>query len=56
MWFQAAETGAESTVGMRAQAGRASYVSGDHLTQADPGAKGVAIILRAVSDAVKNKN
>ncbi|XP_064602433.1 triokinase/FMN cyclase-like [Liolophura sinensis] len=52
---EAAEAGAKTTVGMRAQAGRASYVSGDHLTQADPGASGVAIILRAASDTLKNR-
>ncbi len=41
--------GAEATTGMKAKAGRASYVSAANLTSPDPGAKGVAIWMRAVA-------
>ena len=39
-----------STQTMRAQAGRASYVSPDRLQNPDPGAKAVALWLRAICD------
>ena len=46
--FQAAEKAAEATTKMAAQAGRASYVSSDLLTQPDPGAVAVATWMKAV--------
>ncbi|KAL8585787.1 hypothetical protein ACOMHN_037350 [Nucella lapillus] len=45
---QAAEQAAAATVTMQAQAGRASYVSADLLTQPDPGAVAVATWMKAV--------
>lgn len=38
---------------MRANVGRASYVAKVNLTQPDPGAKAVAIWMRAVLEAFK---
>ena len=46
--LQAAETAAEATTKMPAQAGRASYVSPDLLTQPDPGAVAVVTWMKAV--------
>ncbi|KAK7103123.1 triokinase/FMN cyclase-like [Littorina saxatilis] len=45
---KAAETAAEATTKMAAQAGRASYVSANLLTQPDPGAVAVVIWMKAV--------
>ncbi|XP_078593850.1 triokinase/FMN cyclase-like isoform X1 [Branchiostoma floridae x Branchiostoma japonicum] len=50
---KAAETSAQATASMPARAGRASYVSPDQLTQPDPGAMAIAIIIRATHDALK---
>ncbi|CAI9730654.1 FMN cyclase-like isoform X1 [Octopus vulgaris] len=47
---EAAESGAEATKSMSAQAGRASYVSSELLDRPDPGAVGVALWLRAILD------
>lgn len=47
-----AEEGAQGTVPMMAQKGRASYLSQRSQGHIDPGAKAVAIILRAISDAL----
>lgn len=51
---QAAEKRAEETATMKAKAGRASYVSTDHLKQPDPGATAVAVWLRAILDALQS--
>ncbi|XP_053373186.1 triokinase/FMN cyclase-like isoform X1 [Mercenaria mercenaria] len=45
---KAGESAAESTKDMKARAGRASYVSADLLTKADPGAMAVAVWLKAI--------
>ncbi|XP_035696381.1 triokinase/FMN cyclase-like [Branchiostoma floridae] len=50
---KAAEKSAQATASMPARAGRASYVSADQLTQPDPGATAIAIIIRATHDALK---
>ncbi|XP_041926959.1 triokinase/FMN cyclase [Alosa sapidissima] len=47
-----AKAGADSTKSLSAQAGRASYIAAEHLTQPDPGAVAVAAILRAVYEAL----
>ncbi|KAI4365805.1 hypothetical protein MLD38_021760 [Melastoma candidum] len=53
---EAASTGAESTKHMQAQAGRASYVSGENLsTVPDPGAMAVAAWYRAAATAIQEK-
>ncbi|XP_033735485.1 triokinase/FMN cyclase-like isoform X1 [Pecten maximus] len=49
---EAAEKSAEETAKMKAQAGRASYVSADHLKNPDPGARAVALWMRAVLEAL----
>ena len=49
--FQAAVTGAAATVNMNARAGRASYVHPSQLVQPDPGARAVAIWLKAIYSA-----
>jgi DAK2 domain len=46
---QAARIEAERTAGMKAKAGRASYVSDDLLTRPDAGATGCAIWMSAIS-------
>ncbi|XP_055053504.1 triokinase/FMN cyclase [Misgurnus anguillicaudatus] len=51
-----ADLGAESTRSLAARAGRASYVSSEHLTQPDPGAMAVALILKAVLNALKGES
>ena len=51
-FFQAAENGAQDTVAMTAQAGRASYVSRDQLTQRDPGAQAVAVWINALAQSI----
>ena len=51
--LQAAEQAAVSTAEMTARAGRASYVSREHLTQPDPGAHAVGIWMRATYEAMK---
>ena len=38
---------------MKAKAGRASYVSSDHLTQVDPGAHAVGIWMKAAYNALQ---
>jgi len=53
---EAAEEGAASTAGMKASAGRASYVASEELTLADPGAHAVGIIFRAIYEAFKKHN
>lgn len=50
---KAAETMAQKTAGMKARAGRASYVSQDRLVHPDPGAVAVAIWLKAVHQALQ---
>lgn len=50
---ETSETGAASTTGMSARAGRASYVHGDHLSQPDPGAVAFSLWFRAVYEAMK---
>ena len=52
--LQAAERAAQATAGMKARAGRASYVSSEHLTNPDPGAHAVAVWMRAVYEACKS--
>ena len=48
----AGEAGVEATMGMGAEAGRSSYVPVEVLrTVPDPGAKGVAVWLRALADS-----
>ncbi|XP_071079240.1 triokinase/FMN cyclase-like [Haliotis cracherodii] len=47
---QAAQQGADATAGMKAGAGRASYVEASRLTQPDPGAVSVTIWLKAALD------
>ena len=37
---------------MTAKAGRASYVSSEHLTQPDPGAVAVTVVLEAVENSL----
>lgn len=49
---EAARTGAEATVTMKARAGRASYVHESQLTQQDPGARAVAVWMEALSAAL----
>ena len=51
--LQAAKSGAEATIKMKAKAGRASYVHVSQLTQKDPGAEAVAVWLEAVYDKLK---
>ncbi|XP_060070600.1 triokinase/FMN cyclase-like isoform X4 [Ylistrum balloti] len=51
---EAAEKSAEETAKMKAQAGRASYVSADHLKNPDPGARAVAVWFRAVLEALSS--
>jgi len=46
--LKAASEAAEHTSGMKASAGRASYVSADLLTKPDAGAKACAIWLSAI--------
>ncbi|KAG5181145.1 Dihydroxyacetone/glycerone kinase [Tribonema minus] len=55
--FAAARTGAESTRGMQAQAGRANYVQGGATLEdvPDPGAMAVAIALEAVLQALQSR-
>ena len=48
--MQAAKSGAEATIKMKAKAGRASYVNISQLTQRDPGAEAVAVWLEAIYD------
>jgi dihydroxyacetone kinase-like protein len=48
----AAQSGAESTVPMRARKGRASYLGERSIGHQDPGATSTAIILGALSRAV----
>ena len=50
---QAAEKGAEATANMKARAGRASYVSSEHLIHPDPGAYAVGLWMRAAYEASK---
>ena len=49
----AAEKGAADTVGMKAKAGRASYVDERELKHPDPGAHAVGIIMRALFQGYK---
>ncbi|CAG0922707.1 unnamed protein product [Notodromas monacha] len=48
----AAEMGAEATITMKARAGRAAYVAVENFHGPDPGAKAVAIWIRAVCDSL----
>ncbi|XP_061664077.1 triokinase/FMN cyclase isoform X2 [Syngnathoides biaculeatus] len=50
---QKAAAGADSTRGLAAKAGRASYVAAERLTLPDPGAEAVAAIFGAVSEALE---
>ncbi|KAK2162652.1 hypothetical protein LSH36_94g01041 [Paralvinella palmiformis] len=50
---QSAEEMAQNTATMKAKAGRASYVSSDHLTLPDPGAHAIGIWMRAAYEACK---
>ena len=45
LWF---EKGASDTLGLKAKAGRASYVDANELKHPDPGAHAVGIIMRAL--------
>ncbi|XP_035824805.1 triokinase/FMN cyclase isoform X2 [Aplysia californica] len=49
---KASEAMAQSTAGMDAQAGRASYVNKELLTKPDPGAVAVAMWMTAIADAL----
>jgi len=49
----AAGRGAAATTAMKASAGRASYVNQSELKQPDPGAQAVAIIFKAIFEAVR---
>jgi len=49
---EAAAAGAGRTRGMRARAGRASYVPADAWRDEDPGAEAASLWLRAVSDSL----
>lgn len=51
----AAEEGAKATLGMKASAGRASYVAMSELRHPDPGAHAIGIIMRAVFEGYKIK-
>ena len=48
---QSAERAAQATAGMKARAGRASYVSSEHVTKPDPGAYAVAVWMRAALES-----
>ena len=50
---EAAQQGARQTAGMAARAGRASYVSEEELTRADPGAQAVSVWIGAVAEALR---
>lgn len=50
-----AEEGAKATAGMKARAGRASYVSSEQWSRCDPGAEAVAIALRPIADMLRNQ-
>ncbi|KAK7492352.1 hypothetical protein BaRGS_00016449 [Batillaria attramentaria] len=50
---RAAQASAEETAKMKAEAGRASYVSADLLTQPDPGAVAVSVWMKAVLDKLQ---
>jgi dihydroxyacetone kinase len=52
---EAAEAGAKATLGMKASAGRASYVPVSELKHPDPGAHAIGIIMRAIFEGVKIK-
>jgi dihydroxyacetone kinase-like protein len=49
----AAEDGAERTIGMLATKGRASYLGERSIGHQDPGATSSAIILRALADTLR---
>jgi dihydroxyacetone kinase len=49
---EAAERGAEATAQMQPKLGRSSYLGGRVLGYPDPGAKAIAVWLRAASDAL----
>ncbi|KAK3093627.1 hypothetical protein FSP39_018283 [Pinctada imbricata] len=53
---QAADKAAQSTATMKARAGRASYVSADHLKNPDPGAVAVTIWMKAILDCTETMN
>ncbi|RWS01096.1 bifunctional ATP-dependent dihydroxyacetone kinase/FAD-AMP lyase (cyclizing)-like protein [Dinothrombium tinctorium] len=46
---EAVDEAANSTINMKARAGRASYVNQERLTKADPGAKSIAIWVKAIA-------
>jgi len=52
----AAEKGASDTLGLKAKAGRASYVDANELKHPDPGAHAVGIIMRALYQGYKLVN
>ena len=52
--MQAAKSGAEATIKMKAKAGRASYVNVTQLTQKDPGAEAVAMWMEAIYNQLKD--
>merc|ERR1712226_1842119 len=52
----AAEKGASDTLGLKAKAGRASYVDAKELKHPDPGAHAVGIIMRALYQGYKLVN
>ncbi|KAL0970634.1 hypothetical protein UPYG_G00244840 [Umbra pygmaea] len=49
------EQGAKSTCDLIARAGRASYIATERVTLSDPGAVAIAVILRAVLEALKEQ-
>ena len=52
--MQAAKSGAEATIKMKAKAGRASYVNIAQLIQRDPGAEAVAVWLEAIYNKLRS--
>ena len=52
--MQAAKSGAEATIKMKAKAGRASYVNIAQHTQRDPGAEAVAACVARTEPSMKN--
>lgn len=53
MTLQAAEKAAQATAGMKARAGRASYVSAERLNSPDPGAVSVTYWMKAVLEVLR---
>ncbi|KAF3837420.1 hypothetical protein F7725_004884 [Dissostichus mawsoni] len=47
--------GAESTLDLKAMAGRASYIAAERVSLPDPGAVAVATIMRAVMETLEEE-